>query len=382
MQSSLRLCWLDYLRALNIVATLLFHSILAYSPFIQANDISNLPIPFVDANTTFPVADIFLLIRPIFSMQLMFFISGLFTWRSLGKRGPIGYVVVRFKRLILPLVITWLFIMPVTYVPAVIANQISFLPIRLTHLWFLWVLFVFDVIIAFIYSFLRIHIEGLIFFLNNFILTLLIGFTSVIAYLYSISHAGDTGWQPFFGSQVFLVPTGWLGLYFFYFLLGVVMGSRSLNNCVMSTNWFSPFSNYSNGLTRSLICAILVLTLFLQLRANIDFLILRLGLSMAWTVVNILYVLSGLLIVASLILLSKRFLRRQHFLLDNLSLNSYGLYLIHYTFVVWIQFFLSHSLVIGFVKPLVVILLCISLSWYAADLLRRFPLLRSLFTSG
>jgi hypothetical protein len=315
-------------------------------------------------------------------MQLMFFISGLFTWRSLGKRGPIGYVVVRFKRLILPLVITWLFIMPVTYVPAVIANQISFLPIRLTHLWFLWVLFVFDVIIAFIYSFLRIHIEGLIFFLNNFILTLLIGFTSVIAYLYSISHAGDTGWQPFFGSQVFLVPTGWLGLYFFYFLLGVVMGSRSLNNCVMSTNWFSPFSNYSNGLTRSLICAILVLTLFLQLRANIDFLILRLGLSMAWTVVNILYVLSGLLIVASLILLSKRFLRRQHFLLDNLSLNSYGLYLIHYTFVVWIQFFLSHSLVIGFVKPLVVILLCISLSWYAADLLRRFPLLRSLFTSG
>jgi hypothetical protein len=198
MQSSLRLCWLDYLRALNIVATLLFHSILAYSPFIQANDISNLPIPFVDANTTFPVADIFLLIRPIFSMQLMFFISGLFTWRSLGKRGPIGYVVVRFKRLILPLVITWLFIMPVTYVPAVIANQISFLPIRLTHLWFLWVLFVFDVIIAFIYSFLRIHIEGLIFFLNNFILTLLIGFTSVIAYLYSISHAGDTGWQSFF----------------------------------------------------------------------------------------------------------------------------------------------------------------------------------------
>jgi glucan biosynthesis protein C len=382
MQSSLRLCWLDYLRGLNIVATLLFHSILAYSPFIQANDISNLPIPFVDANTTFPVADIFLLIRPIFSMQLMFFISGLFTWRSLGKRGPIGYVVVRFKRLILPLVITWLFIMPVTYVPAVIANQISFLPIRLAHLWFLWVLFVFDVIIAFIYSFLRIHIEGLIFFLNNFILTLLIGFTSVIAYLYSISHAGDTGWQPFFGSQVFLVPTGWLGLYFFYFLLGVVMGSRSLNNCVMSTNWFSPFSNYSNGLTRSLICAILVLTLFLQLRANIDFLILRLGLSMAWTVVNILYVLSGLLIVASLILLSKRFLRRQHFLLDNLSLNSYGLYLIHYTFVVWIQFFLSHSLVIGFVKPLVVILLCIPLSWYAADLLRRFPLLRSLFTSG
>jgi len=382
MQSSLRLCWLDYLRGLNIVATLLFHSILAYSPFIQANDISNLPIPFVDANTTFPVADIFLLIRPIFSVQLMFFISGLFTWRSLGKRGPIGYVVVRFKRLILPLVITWLFIMPVTYVPAVIANQISFLPIRLAHLWFLWVLFVFDVIIAFIYSFLRIHIEGLIFFLNNFILTLLIGFTSVIAYLYSISHAGDTGWQPFFGSQVFLVPTGWLGLYFFYFLLGVVMGSRSLNNCVMSTNWFSPFSNYSNGLTRSLICAILVLTLFLQLRANIDFLILRLGLSMAWTVVNILYVLSGLLIVASLILLSKRFLRRQHFLLDNLSLNSYGLYLIHYTFVVWIQFFLSHSLVIGFVKPLVVILLCIPLSWYAADLLRRFPLLRSLFTSG
>ena len=315
-------------------------------------------------------------------MQLMFFISGLFTWRTLGKRGSIGYVIVRFKRLILPFVITWLFIMPLTYIPAFIADQLSFLPIRLAHLWFLWVLFVFDIIIAFIYSILRLPFEGLIVLLNNYTLTLLIGFTSAIAYLYFVFHAGDTGWQPLFGSQVFLVPTGWLGLYFFYFLLGVVMGSRSLNNCVMSTNWFSPFSNYSNCLTRSLICAILVLTLFLQLRANIDFLILRLGLSMAWTVVNILYVLSGLLINACLILLSKRFLGRQNILLDNLSLNSYGLYLIHYTFVVWIQFFLSHSLVIGFVKPLVVILLCIPLSWYAADLLRRFPLLRSLLTSG
>jgi glucan biosynthesis protein C len=382
MQSSVRLCWLDYLRGLNIVATLIFHSILAYSPFIQANDISNLPIPFVDVHTTYPVADIFLLIRPIFSMQLMFFISGLFSWRSLGKRGPKGYVINRFKRLILPLVFTWLFIMPVTYVPAVIAHQLSFLPIRLAHLWFLWVLFVFDVIIAFIYSFFRMHIEGLIFFLNNFTLTLLFGFTSVIAYLYSVSHAGDTGWQPFFGSQVFIVPTAWLGLYFFYFLLGVVMGSRSLNNCVTSTNWFSPFTSFSNGLETSSITAIFVFTLFLYLRANIDCLILWLGLSIAWTVINILYVLSGLLIVATLILLSKRFLSRQNFLLENLSLNSYGLYLIHYTFVVWIQFFLSHSLVIGFMKPLVVIMLCIPLSWYAADILRRIPLLRSLFASG
>ncbi len=118
------------------------------------------------------------------------------------------------------------------------------------------------------------------------------------------------------------------------------------------------------------------------MRANIDFLILRLGLSIAWTVINILYVFSGLLIVATLILLSKHFLRRQNILLENLSLNSYGLYLIHYTFVVWTQFFLSHRLVIGFMKPVVVILLCIPISWYAADFLRRIPLLRPLFASG
>jgi glucans biosynthesis protein C len=90
-----RLYWIDYLRSINILGTIFFHAFLAYSPVIQSLDYSYLAnFPFIDPNTTLEYVDLILLLRPMFSMQLMFFISGLFAWRSLQKGGALAICLI------------------------------------------------------------------------------------------------------------------------------------------------------------------------------------------------------------------------------------------------------------------------------------------------
>ena len=84
-----RVYWIDYLRSLNIIATVIFHSFLAYSPYLQNLDNSfKASFPMLDPNISLRVADLLLLLRPLFSMPLMFYLSGLFVWRGLIKNGP------------------------------------------------------------------------------------------------------------------------------------------------------------------------------------------------------------------------------------------------------------------------------------------------------
>ena len=377
-----RFYWLDYLRGLNIVATLLFHAFLAYSPFVQASQLSVLPIPYVDVKTSLPIADVLLLVRPIFSMQLMFFISGLFTWRGLQKRGSYGYLVVRFKRLIIPLLFTWLLAMPITYIPGFIENQLTFYPIRFAHLWFLWVLFCFDIVAAFLFYKFRFALERFIATLSPIRFAQFISLLVIIAYLMFVYQAGDTGWLPLFGSHVFILPYAWIGLYFYYFILGVVIGSRSLNPQIMTTNWLSPFAPSTRGLIPACIISTLVFGSFLLSRLKIQSLIGHLGTHLAWGLLNILYALSGLIIVMTMILLSKRFLHHQNRWLDNLAANSYGFYLVHYTFVVWLQYLLSRTLLPDLLKPFIVIFISIPLSWLAADALRHFPFSKNSIVAG
>jgi surface polysaccharide O-acyltransferase-like enzyme len=89
--ASQRVYWIDYLRSLNIIATVIFHSFLAYSSYLKNLDKSFIAsFPMLDPNTSLRVADLLLLLRPLFSMPLMFYLSGLFVWRGIKKRGEIA----------------------------------------------------------------------------------------------------------------------------------------------------------------------------------------------------------------------------------------------------------------------------------------------------
>jgi glucans biosynthesis protein C len=56
---------------------------------------------------------------------------------------------------------------------------------------------------------------------------------------------------------------------------------------------------------------------------------------------------------------------------DSLSANAYGIYLLHYVFVIWTQYALLDLTAPAFVKGAAVVIVATGLSWLTAALLRR-----------
>lgn len=377
-----RIYWIDYLRGINILGTVILHSFIAYSPFVQGVSMASLiNFPYVDPNTTLPYVDLILLLRPLFSMQLMFLLSGYFSWRSLQKRGAFGYIRTRFNRLILPLLAMALLVMPVTYLPMDITFNVTQPHLRLAHLWFLWVLFCFDIMIAVIFSVARTSIERTSAGLHNKTFDRLLISALLIAYLpIAQASAATGGWIVVLGPL--MVPVSRLGLYLVYFFAGVLIGSRCISEDVRTKNLLSPLSQIPvKPCLLHLLTASVLLT-FIVFRLGIAYFTKFFGVPLAWSICNSLYVFAGLSIIATLIQLSIQFLNKENRVLDNLATDSYAIYLIHYTFVVWLQFLASGAGVADAFKPWLVLLLAIPISWLAADLLRRLPIARTLLTAG
>jgi hypothetical protein len=60
-------------------------------------------------------------------------------------------------------------------------------------------------------------------------------------------------------------------------------------------------------------------------------------------------------------------------LLDSLKANAFGMYLIHYAFIVWLQFALLGPALPAIVKAAIVFGATLALSWSATAALRRLP---------
>ena len=68
-----------------------------------------------------------------------------------------------------------------------------------------------------------------------------------------------------------------------------------------------------------------------------------------------------------------RIAKRPNSVCDSLRDNAYGIYLIHYVFVSWLQYALLKTQLLAPVKGLVVFLCALALSWSATAALRRIP---------
>jgi peptidoglycan/LPS O-acetylase OafA/YrhL len=80
---------------------------------------------------------------------------------------------------------------------------------------------------------------------------------------------------------------------------------------------------------------------------------------------------SGCFFVAGVCL---RFARRRAAWLDNLSDNAYGMYLIHYVFVVWLQYALLDVALFAIAKAAIVFSGTLIASWGTMIAVRRIPL--------
>jgi len=66
---------------------------------------------------------------------------------------------------------------------------------------------------------------------------------------------------------------------------------------------------------------------------------------------------------------------------DSLAANAYGMYLIHYPCVSWLQYFLLGAAFSGAVKGTLVFLGAVALSWGLTVLLRQVPAVAKLISS-
>ncbi len=71
-----------------------------------------------------------------------------------------------------------------------------------------------------------------------------------------------------------------------------------------------------------------------------------------------------------------RFVRKPSKVWDSLSANAYGIYLVHYAFVIWLQYALLPAGLPGVAKGLFVFVAAAGLSWATTAALRRAPGLR------
>jgi surface polysaccharide O-acyltransferase-like enzyme len=68
-----------------------------------------------------------------------------------------------------------------------------------------------------------------------------------------------------------------------------------------------------------------------------------------------------------------RFAKKSRGVFDSLRDNAYGMYLIHYAFVSWLQLAVLKVNMSGFAKLSTVLVLAVALSWITTAALRRIP---------
>jgi surface polysaccharide O-acyltransferase-like enzyme len=152
-------------------------------------------------------------------------------------------------------------------------------------------------------------------------------------------------------------------LYFVYFLIGMALGTgQQWRGTVWPRHWgawlalvvvsfviYMRSSGDDTGQSSPLISQMLVSTAF--------------ALSCAGTSLGLLGAF-------------RKLVRRSYPLLDNLSANAYGIYLIHYVVVIWIQFALLVTAWPAWIKFGMTAIGSLALSWGLSSLLRRIPAVR------
>ena len=157
---------LSNLRGFVILLVVAFHSFLAYLGSQPASPASfDSPpyhwkaFPILDSERWFGF-DIFCAFQYVYLMHLMFFLSGLFVWSSLQRKGAMRFLYNRALRLGLPFVLGVYLLMPVAHYPvyrvtAVDPSWSAFwahwtaLPFWASgQLWFLWQLLALNAVAA------------------------------------------------------------------------------------------------------------------------------------------------------------------------------------------------------------------------------------------
>jgi glucans biosynthesis protein C len=378
---------LSNLRAAAILIVLAFHSSIAYLNFLPSSPQPfNSPpyqwrsFPIIDSQRWFGF-DLFCAPQDVYLMSLMFFMSGVFVWPSLARKGSWGYIRDRVLRLGVPFGLAVFLLMPIAYYPVylvtaadpgVAAFSQSYLALPFWPSgppWFLWQLLVLNIAAAGIHRF----VPGWE--------TLLARTASIGAnpgrFFAGLVTASALAYVPL---AIAFTPWEWSQLgpfglqlsrplhYAVYFFAGIAVGSYGRENGLLA-----PDGLLARRWAMWLMAAFLAFLLWIAPTALIfehrD--APRLGLQLS---ADLGFVLSCACSSFFLVAVFLHFARNRSRVLESLSRNAYGMYIVHYVFVVWLQYALLNAPLFAVAKAAIVFGVTLVLSWAGSAALGRLPL--------
>jgi surface polysaccharide O-acyltransferase-like enzyme len=373
-----RIVPLDRARTFIILLVLLHHSVINYTWFGHGDPMRWLGF------------DLVVLFNDSFFMAFMFFISGLFVRDSVMRKGSAIFLRDRVWRLGVPFLISIFVLMPIAYYPTFLryhlpgTTDFNFLhfwwrtltvgPWPSGPAWFLWVLLALDVIAAAVWSMAPRVIPALgqlIFAARKRPITAFGIFlmVSITAYLPMHLAFGDTSWlEP--GRFPLPIQTSRILLYPAYFFAGVGVGAISLKLGLLAENG-DLARRWSLWLAFAIAFYVAILVLvYAHHNWVADFdrppLVWKVGYGLAFAA----YSAAMAFTIAAIFL---RFTGPGSGLLDAMQPSAYGIYLLHYIFIVWLQYAVYDHSLPAVVKFAIVFAGTLSLSWGFTLLLRRIP---------
>jgi surface polysaccharide O-acyltransferase-like enzyme len=378
---------LNNLRGLVILIVIAFHSAIAYlasSPDTAfAFDLSPYKwraFPIIDSHRWIGF-DLFCAWQDVYLMALMFFLSALFTWPSLTRKGSSFFLRDRVLRLGVPFVLALVVIMPIALYPVyrmsatdpgltAYARHYLALPFWPNGpMWFIWQLLA----LTFLAAALHRLAPGLVAALSRFASSATIhpgrffaGLVAASALAYVPMALIFTPWSWNEHGLVALQYSHAL-LYLVYYLAGLGVGAYGLERGLLQAGGMLA-RNWRYWCAASFLSVMLWMGLT-ALIMNYRFaapLPLRLASDTSYAIAcgcGCFFVMAA----------SLRFLTRPSRMLDSLAANSFSMYLFHYIFVVWLQYALLGSDLFAFAKAAIVFSVTAILSWATASAMDILP---------
>jgi Acyltransferase family len=369
---------LDRARTFITMLVLIHHSVIAYTYYGHTDRQSFLGFDGV------------VLFNDSFFMSAMFFLSGLFVWPSLKRKGTGWFVRDRCWRLGLPFIVCALFLMPLAYYAIELRQHpdigftafwwktVTVGPWNSGPAWFVWVLLALDVLAAVVYR----AAPGLVEAIGRlslasysrpglFFRALLIA--SVILYVPAVLYFGASRW---FAAGPVAVQAGRILLYLLYFLAGVGIGAVPFDKGLLAAD---------GGLARRWLVWLaatiatygsIIVLIYIKHSLLPDVHHQPLWWEIAYALAFVAYSAAQTFNILALFL---RFSNDGSSILDPLRDDAYGIYLIHYVPVLWLQYVLydfSFGPVMqlsAVIKAVIVFVLTLAFSWAATAALRKIP---------
>ena len=376
-----RITALDRARTFITLLVVLHHSVVNYTYFGNGDKARWLGF------------DLIVLFNDSFFMACMFLISGLFVQQSLAKRGPATYLGNRAWRLGVPYLLSIFVLMPVAYYPTFLRyhlpgttdfnffhfwwHTLTIGPWPSGPAWFLWVLLAFDAIAVLVWSVAPRAFEALgrpIRALRDRPGVAFIAFLifSIVVYLPMRLHFGDGAWlEP--GGYPLPIQTSRILLYLGYFFAGVGIGATALRSGVFAENG-ELAARWKIWLAVGLaFYGVILLLVYAHHNwvANFD------APPLSW---RFAYGLAFALFSGAMAFAEPGFFLRTAKspmrLLDAMQPSAYGIFLIHYIFIIWLQYVVYDPHWSPFLKFAIVFIGTLTGSWVTVVLLRKIAFVR------